>query len=159
MLKSSLLQQFLKKWAIPGLFFVYFRLFQTNNTIFTTNECEKMSCPSSIRRQDSNPRPLERESPPITTRPGLPPMLQQFVIKPLPILWWAIGRWAPWGTWIAKWFCTLLWTSWMWDRASERDFPKPYFYLIDVFGLYHYLRFESWNSTENLSLCKSDWIL
>ena len=30
-----------------------------------------MSCPSSIRRRDSNPRPLERESTPITTRPGL----------------------------------------------------------------------------------------
>ena len=32
-----------------------------------------MSCPSSIRCRDSNPRPFERESPPITTRPGLPP--------------------------------------------------------------------------------------
>ena len=29
------------KWANPGLFFVYFRSFQTNNTIFTTNKCEK----------------------------------------------------------------------------------------------------------------------
>ena len=64
---------FFKKWANPGLFFVYFWSFQTNNTIFTTNQCEKMSCPSSIRRQDSNPGPLERESPPITTRPGLSP--------------------------------------------------------------------------------------
>ena len=53
------------KWANPGLFFVYFRSFQTNNTIFTTNQCEK--CPSCIRRWDSNPRPLERESPSITT--------------------------------------------------------------------------------------------
>ena len=26
-----------------GLFFIYFRSFQTNNTIFTTNEYEKMS--------------------------------------------------------------------------------------------------------------------
>ena len=31
------------KWASPGLFFVYFRSFQTNFTIFTTNTCEKMS--------------------------------------------------------------------------------------------------------------------
>ena len=31
------------KWANHGLFFVYFRSFQTNNTIFTTNICEKMS--------------------------------------------------------------------------------------------------------------------
>ena len=30
-------------------------------------------CPSSIQCRDSNPRPLEHESPPITTRPGLPP--------------------------------------------------------------------------------------
>ena len=29
------------KWANTGLFFVYFRSFQTNNTIFTTNQCEK----------------------------------------------------------------------------------------------------------------------
>ena len=29
-------------------------------------------CPSNIRCQDSNPRTLERESLPITTRPGLP---------------------------------------------------------------------------------------
>ena len=66
---------FFKKWAIPASFSFIFDLFQTNiNTIFTTNQCEKISSPSSIRSQDSNPRPLERESPPITTRPGLPPI-------------------------------------------------------------------------------------
>ena len=32
--------------------------------------CEKMLCPSSIWRRDSNPRPSEHESPPITTTPG-----------------------------------------------------------------------------------------
>ena len=63
---------FSKKWANPDLFFIYFRSFQTNNTIFTTNQCEKMSCPSSICRRGLNPWPSERESPPITTRPGLP---------------------------------------------------------------------------------------
>ena len=63
----------------PGLFFVYFRSFQTNIiTIFTTNICEK--CPSSIWCRDSNPRPSERESLPITTRPGLPPFY--IIIKP-----------------------------------------------------------------------------
>ena len=46
---------FFLNWANPGLFFVYFRSFQTNNTIFATNQCEKMSCPSSIWRRDSNP--------------------------------------------------------------------------------------------------------
>ena len=30
------------KWANPGLFFTYFRLFK-HITIFTTNKCEKMS--------------------------------------------------------------------------------------------------------------------
>ena len=36
---------------------------------FYNNWMWKMSCPSSIRRRDLNPRPLERESTPITTRP------------------------------------------------------------------------------------------
>ena len=33
------------KCANPGYFFVNFSSFQTNNTIFTTNQCEKMSWP------------------------------------------------------------------------------------------------------------------
>ena len=60
---------FLKKWAILGLFFVYFCLFWTNITILTSNKCEK--CPSSIWCWDSNLQPSEHESPPITTRPGV----------------------------------------------------------------------------------------
>ena len=60
-----------------GLFFIYFRSFQTDNTIFTTNLCEKMSnCPSSIWRRDWNPRPFEQESSPITTRSGLLPIFE-----------------------------------------------------------------------------------
>ena len=31
------------KMAHPRPLFIYFRLFQTNITIFTTNKCEKMS--------------------------------------------------------------------------------------------------------------------
>ena len=59
--------------AACKVFFVYFRSFQTDIiTIFTTNIFEK--CPSSIRCQDWNPQPLERESLPITTRPGLTPI-------------------------------------------------------------------------------------
>ena len=50
---------FVKKWANPGLFFIYFRSFQTNNTIFTTYQCDKMYCPFRIRRRDSNPQPLD----------------------------------------------------------------------------------------------------
>ena len=63
---------FLKKWANPASFLFIFGLFQTNiNTILQQINVKK--CPSSIRHRDSNPRPSERESPPITTRPGLPP--------------------------------------------------------------------------------------
>ena len=68
---------FFKKMANPSLFFIYFRSFQTNFTIFTTNKCEK--CPSSIRHRESNTRPLDRECLPITTRPGLPPKAFSFV--------------------------------------------------------------------------------
>ena len=52
-----------------------------------------MPFPSSKRRRDSNSRPLEYESPPITTRPGLPPVhefltqnLSEIVILPSPQL-------------------------------------------------------------------------
>ena len=52
--------------------FCLFSSFQTNISIFITKKCEKS--PSSIWWWDSNPWPLEHESPPITTRPGLPPL-------------------------------------------------------------------------------------
>ena len=62
---------FFYTWAIAGLFFVSFRSFSNKHqNNFTSNQCEK--CPSSIWHWDSNPRPSERESPPITPRPGLP---------------------------------------------------------------------------------------
>ena len=48
-------QVFSLKMAQPQPLFVYFRSFQTNNTIFIINQREKMSCPSSIQRQDLNP--------------------------------------------------------------------------------------------------------
>ena len=60
----------------PRPLFRFFRIFkQKLCTSFTTNKCEQMLWPSSIRHQNLNPRPLEHESPPITTRPGLPPNL------------------------------------------------------------------------------------
>ena len=40
----------------PWPLFAYFPSIQTNNTIFTTNHYENISCPYSIRCQDSNPR-------------------------------------------------------------------------------------------------------
>ena len=68
------------KMGQPQPFFVYFWSFQSNNTILTTNQFEKMSCPSSIRCQDSNPQHLEHQSSPITTRPGLLPNLAYLVL-------------------------------------------------------------------------------
>ena len=62
------IQVFFKK---TGLFFIYFRLSEHTLHILQQNICEK--CPSSIWCRDSNSQPLELESPPITTRPGLPP--------------------------------------------------------------------------------------
>ena len=61
-----------KKWTIPGLFFIYFCLFKQTSLQFLQQINVKM-CPSSIQCWDSIPRPLEHESPPITTRPGLLP--------------------------------------------------------------------------------------
>ena len=58
----------------PRPLFHLFPSSQTNITILTTNICGKMLCPSSNRRWDSNPRPLEHKYPSITTRPGLPPL-------------------------------------------------------------------------------------
>ena len=57
----------------PRPLFRLFSVFSTN-TIFTTNQCEKMSRPSSIWRRDPHPQPLEHESSHITTRPGLLPV-------------------------------------------------------------------------------------
>ena len=62
-----------KNGPTPSSISFIFGLFKTNKTILTTNQCEKMSCPSSLWRWDLNPQPSEREFPPITTRPGLPP--------------------------------------------------------------------------------------
>ena len=66
--RSFLKEFFFKKMGQSWPLF-YVRSFQTNNTISTTNQCEKY--PSNIWRRDSNPRPFEHESCPITTRPGL----------------------------------------------------------------------------------------
>ena len=62
---------FLKNGPTPASFCL-FSSFQTHITNFTTNMNVK-KCPSSIRRWDSNSQPCDYESPPLTTRPGLPP--------------------------------------------------------------------------------------
>ena len=67
---------FFKNGPTPASLLVYFWSFQKNNKIFTTNQCEKMSCPSSIRCRDLKARLLARESPLITTWPGLRPKVK-----------------------------------------------------------------------------------
>ena len=70
----SYLRFFLKIGPTPASFLFIFGLFK--QTIQFLQQINVKKCPSSIRRWDSNPRPLERESTPITTRPGLPPSLR-----------------------------------------------------------------------------------
>ena len=63
------------KWALAS-----FGYFQTNIiTIFSTSICKK--CPSSIQCQDLNSKSLEHKSPPITTRPVLPPNFFALLIQ------------------------------------------------------------------------------
>ena len=71
-------EQLFKKWANPGLFFIYFCLFK--HTLQFLQQINVKKCPSSMWWRDSNSRPLEHESPPITTRPGLPPCQPNFFI-------------------------------------------------------------------------------
>ena len=71
-LNQSNLRIFLLKWANPGLFFLYFRILK--HTLQFLQQINVKKCPSSIRCQDLNSQPLEHEYPPITTRPGLPPL-------------------------------------------------------------------------------------
>ena len=61
---------FFKKWANPRIFFIYFRLFKHTFQILQQIGMWQ-NCPSSIWWWDSNSPPLENESPPITTTPGL----------------------------------------------------------------------------------------
>ena len=65
----------------PRPLFDYFRSFQTNQNNLYNNSMWKMSCPSSLRHQDSNP---QHESSPITTWPGPPPfvMYQEVYFHP-----------------------------------------------------------------------------
>ena len=59
------------KMGQPRPLFVYFRSFSNKHYKFL-QQIDVKKCPSSIQCRDSNPRPLECESPPKTTRPGLP---------------------------------------------------------------------------------------
>ena len=57
----------------PASFSFIFVFFKQTLQFFQQINVKK--CPSSIRRQDSNSQPSDYESPPLTTRPGLPPYM------------------------------------------------------------------------------------
>ena len=65
---------FFKKICQSRHLFRLFSVFSNKHYKFLQQIYVK-NCPSSIWCWDSNKRPLERESSPITTRPGLPPTL------------------------------------------------------------------------------------
>ena len=66
----------------PRPLFIYFRLFKHTLQIL------QQKSPSSIRCWDLNSRPLEHESPSITTRPGLPPQIQ--LLKYNIMMWYVL---------------------------------------------------------------------
>ena len=59
-----------------GPIFRLFSVFFTQALQFL-KQCNVKKCPSSIQCMDSNRRPLDRKSPPFTTRSGLPPYFYQ----------------------------------------------------------------------------------
>ena len=62
----------LRNGPFPGLFFLYFRLFK--KTLQLLQQIHVKKCPSSIWYWDSNTQPSDCKFPPITARPGLPPI-------------------------------------------------------------------------------------
>ena len=68
MIQSTGRSDYFFKWAIPGVCFV-FSFFFKQTLQFYNNKIMSINFHSNIRCWDSNPRSLESESPPITTRP------------------------------------------------------------------------------------------
>ena len=67
----------LYKMGKPWPLFVYFRLFK--QTLQFLLEINVKKCPSSIWRRDLSSKPSDNESPPLTTRPGLMPLIKLFL--------------------------------------------------------------------------------
>ena len=61
------------KWANPGLFFDYFRPFQTNNTILQQINEKNLQMSIQYIAMGFKPMTFEHEASPIITRPGLLP--------------------------------------------------------------------------------------
>ena len=91
--------------ANHSLFYIYFRLFKHTSLQFLQQINVKNVMSISIRCRDSNSRPLEHESPPITTGPGLPPFHSSFHRKN--------GRFA-----LNGFSFVLLWSRISWFRRN-----------------------------------------
>ena len=75
--RDSNSELFLKKMGQPRPLFRLFLVFSSKQYNFYKKSMWKTSkCPSSLQRQDSNPKFNVHESSPITTRQGLPPSLK-----------------------------------------------------------------------------------
>ena len=83
-----------KNVPTPPLFRLFYVFLNNIITIFTANKCEE--CPCSIQCPDSNPWPLEHESPPIATWPGLPPNFDKNFMEVT--LSQMLGGWRPWSS-------------------------------------------------------------
>ena len=142
-----LITSFILKMGHPRLVFHLCWSNQANITIITTNICEKG--PSSICCRRSNPWPSEHDSPPITTRPGLPPSITSFIclLFRTGVSFWLFRDWWCFHTFkISSEFggteprpsCqTTTWTTswpmsrWRWKKGdtsieqSEPDQPAP----------------------------------
>ena len=91
------------KWASPGLFSLYFRLFKP--TLQFLQQIHVNKYPSSIWCWDSNPRLSGHESPLITTRAGLPPITH--IVCLFHNLNISYTRTWRAGTWPSRWWPTL----------------------------------------------------
>ena len=73
------LKVFLKNGPSPASFSFIFVSSNKHYNFYHKN-MRKILCPSSKWRRDLNPWPSEQESPPITTRPGLPPTYLKVIV-------------------------------------------------------------------------------
>ena len=71
---------FFKKMGQTRPLFRLFLVFSNKHHYNFYNKYMWKKCPSSIWCRDANPQPLERESLPITTRPGLPPKVNGLLV-------------------------------------------------------------------------------
>ena len=109
--------------------FVYFRSFQTINTIFTTNQCERMSSPSSIRRWDLNPQhPLVivPQTKAVCMNPWTEFSTPHFCLFQMILLFCNISKVINKLSYFFLFFCKK-------SESFARAIPKIYFYYVIVF--------------------------